>query len=606
MKKPRAYSYIRMSTDVQLKGDSLRRQEQLSRQYADEFELDLDERFQLSDIGLSAYTGENLQNGELGLFLEAVKTGRIPKGSYLLIEAFDRLSRQTPTSAASLFLDLINNGINVVTLSDRQLYKAGETDWMQLLVSIVGMSRAYEESRIKGERVGKAWSNKRDNASSAKLTSICPAWLKLSADRSTFDVIGDRDQIIKRIFEESLAGIGTFSITKRLNGDKVKPFGKSAGWVQSYVTKILKNRAVLGEYQPHKIVNDKRVPEGDIVEGYYPRIIEPELFYKVQSMRRERSAHPNSGRKGEQISNLFTHIAKCEYCGEPMRFVNKGSGSKGGTYLKCSKSISGRGCVETSWRYSDFEKSFLYFTSEIDLDMLFRASSITSERHAIEARSIEIRERIHDAETKRERVFELIQETAHSTKFLSSKIDEIQVEIEKLEIELTGLSSIVPVEKVNITSDELREKIKQLQEGQYANYRDRAAVAARLRELIKSLSVAVKGREPVLDKIKLFLEENESDAEYREKLIAHISGSFKDNGSMNKTFTVRFADETTRIVVVNPNDPTTFAAYLNHTPFDLTLLKSFNNQTVDLSNPYSNRPLKSFDEEWWKDIDWSA
>ncbi|MCE3519850.1 recombinase family protein, partial [Escherichia coli] len=100
--------------------------------------------------------------------------------------------------------------------------------------------------------------NKRENATSKKLTSICPAWLKLSEDRSDFEIISDRDKIVKRIFEESVAGIGAFSITKRLNGDEVAPFGKSRGWIQSYVTKILKNRAVLGEYQPHKIVSGKR------------------------------------------------------------------------------------------------------------------------------------------------------------------------------------------------------------------------------------------------------------------------------------------------------------------------------------------------------------
>jgi DNA invertase Pin-like site-specific DNA recombinase len=606
MKKPRAYSYIRMSTDIQLKGDSLRRQEQLSRQYADEFGLDLDVQFQLSDIGYSAYTGENLQSGELGLFLSAVKAGQIPKGSYLLIEAFDRLSRQAPTSAIPIFLDLINNGINVVTLTDRQVYKAGETQLTQLLVSIVGMSRAYEESRIKGERVGKAWSNKRENATSTKLTSICPAWLKLSEDRSDFEIISDRDKIVKRIFEESVAGIGAFSITKRLNGDKVAPFGKSRGWIQSYVTKILKNRAVLGDYQPHKIVNGKRVPEGDVVERYYPQIIEPELYYKVQSMRRERSASPNSGRKGEQVSNLFTHIAKCDYCGEPMRFVNKGRGPKGGTYLKCAKSISGRGCIETSWRYSDFEKSFLYFTSEIDLDMLFRASSLNSERQAIEARSVEISERIHDAEAKRERIFETIQQSIHSTSYLSKKIDEIQIEIDQLEADLSSLKSSIPIERASISSDELRDKIKQLQEGQHANYRDRAAVSARLRELIKSLSIAVKGREPALERIRLFLDENEPDGEYREKLFAHISESYRDNGSMNKTFTVRLADETTRVVVVDPSDPTKFSTYLNKSPFDLTYLRALEDRIENFDHFHSDPSPDSSKEDVWKDIDWDA
>lgn len=49
--RPKAYSYIRMSSERQLSGDSLRRQLQNSRDYAAEHGLDLDET--LRDIGVS-------------------------------------------------------------------------------------------------------------------------------------------------------------------------------------------------------------------------------------------------------------------------------------------------------------------------------------------------------------------------------------------------------------------------------------------------------------------------------------------------------------------------------------------------------------------------
>ncbi len=58
MNKPLAYSYIRMSTDIQLKGDSLRRQEELSVKYAEEHDLELDKDFKLRDIGVSAFHGD--------------------------------------------------------------------------------------------------------------------------------------------------------------------------------------------------------------------------------------------------------------------------------------------------------------------------------------------------------------------------------------------------------------------------------------------------------------------------------------------------------------------------------------------------------------------
>lgn len=78
---PQAYSYIRMSTDLQLKGDSLRRQLEASTRYAAENDLDLVEDIRLEDIGVSAFKGANVSGGALGRFFEAVQTGKITRGS---------------------------------------------------------------------------------------------------------------------------------------------------------------------------------------------------------------------------------------------------------------------------------------------------------------------------------------------------------------------------------------------------------------------------------------------------------------------------------------------------------------------------------------------
>src|SRR5262245_52660873 len=105
----RAYSYVRMSTQRQLRGDSLRRQLERSRTYADEHSLLLDDSLQ--DLGVSAWKGRNFKQGALGRFLAMVESGEIPKGSYLLIESLDRLSREAVPDALTLFMAIINAGI---------------------------------------------------------------------------------------------------------------------------------------------------------------------------------------------------------------------------------------------------------------------------------------------------------------------------------------------------------------------------------------------------------------------------------------------------------------------------------------------------------------
>jgi DNA invertase Pin-like site-specific DNA recombinase len=90
----KAYSYLRLSSDVQIRGDGLRRQLQASREYAAVNGLDLVEKDQLRDLGVSAFRGLNATDGALAGFLAAVSDKRVEPGSYLLIESLDRLSRQ--------------------------------------------------------------------------------------------------------------------------------------------------------------------------------------------------------------------------------------------------------------------------------------------------------------------------------------------------------------------------------------------------------------------------------------------------------------------------------------------------------------------------------
>lgn len=97
----KAFSYLRFSSAAQAAGDSLRRQLALAEEWAakhPEIELDTTTR----DLGVSAYKGEHRVKGALAAFLKRVEQGQIPPGSFLLIEAFDRLSRENETVAINL------------------------------------------------------------------------------------------------------------------------------------------------------------------------------------------------------------------------------------------------------------------------------------------------------------------------------------------------------------------------------------------------------------------------------------------------------------------------------------------------------------------------
>ena len=201
--RPRAYSYIRMSTDLQLKGDSLRRQLEASASYAAANGLDLVDDSRLEDIGISAFKGANVAEGALGRFLEAAKTGKIPAGSFLLVESLDRLSRQEVRKSLTIFLSIVDAGVNIVTLADNRVYTAQKTELVDLLTSLVIMSRAHEEftrqEPARRRRLGKQACQRENSASNGNVSGMA----SLVRDRTHTRSSEDRAVTVKLIFDES-------------------------------------------------------------------------------------------------------------------------------------------------------------------------------------------------------------------------------------------------------------------------------------------------------------------------------------------------------------------------------------------------------------------
>lgn len=218
--------------------------------------------------------------------------------------------------------------------------------------------RSNEESKNKSRHLSQSWVNKRARAKYQNLTSLAPGWLKANEKRHGFDTIPERETVVRTIIEWALSGMGTHAIVTRLNRQKVPTFGRSTGWSKSSVNKILKSHAIFGEYQPHtKPRGGKRTPVGEPIADYFPPIVDRETYDRIQLGRLSRRLR-GMGRKGDRYSNLFSKIAVCGLCGEPMHYENKGEPPKGGKYL-CCRGNKRFTCTAKPWRYDLFERAFL-------------------------------------------------------------------------------------------------------------------------------------------------------------------------------------------------------------------------------------------------------
>lgn len=187
------YSYIRFSTPDHLKGDSQRRQLALSTRYCEKHGLTLDTSMTMKDLGLSAFHGTHISKSVFGPFLEAVNAGLIPRGSYLLIEDFYRLSRMEPLDTQEIIRQILKEGIIIVTLLNEVVYswERVNLDPGLLYTMTAAMILAHEEPRKKQERLKAAWSNKRQNHDKI-MTKICPHWLEADIENNKFDVLPER------------------------------------------------------------------------------------------------------------------------------------------------------------------------------------------------------------------------------------------------------------------------------------------------------------------------------------------------------------------------------------------------------------------------------
>lgn len=380
-----AYSYLRLSSKRQanrVEGeryrDGFRRQIELRDEYLNENpHLTLDTKFNLHDIGVSAYTRANIAaggTGKLRLFVDEVEAGRIAPGSYLLVESLDRVSRADINIAQELLLRLVNNGIIVRSIADKQTYSA-TSEPMQFIISIVYLMRAHEESVIKADRLRKTWIRKRADIGNRKLTARIPSWLKV--DGNGFSLHEQRAAIVVRIFTQLSHGMGRDAIARELNRDGVPTWGKGREWYGGVVQKITDTRSVLGEFRPHRmeptivkgIVVGKRVPAGDVIPDYYPAVIDQELWdaARLKADKKRLGKAPNAGgRQGTRISNLFGMVATCAECGAPMNYRDRGKRST--VVLVCSSNRAGTCPNDVRIPYRETEDGVLTWFLHLDLE----------------------------------------------------------------------------------------------------------------------------------------------------------------------------------------------------------------------------------------------
>jgi DNA invertase Pin-like site-specific DNA recombinase len=447
----KVFSYIRFSSAKQSAGDSYARQVKAAKAFCDENDLELADprEYLFFDAGRSAFKGKHLDDtGELARFLSFVEDGTIPPGSYLVVESLDRLSREKVRDALPRFLDLLAKGINVYTSVDKRLYTKDYNE-LDLIISIISMSRAHEESATKGGRVSSAWRAKQKDARTTgkPLGKLRPLWLDVTPDSYVLNPV--KAAVVRRIFDLSTKGYGSRIIAATLNQEGIPAF--SAGrknfsglWGFSTVRHILDSRTTLGEYQPHIFIDGKRTPDGEPIKGYFPAVVTEDEFYLAHAARSSRKTHTVT--KTTTNFNVLAGILNCYKCGALMHL----QGQRGRKYYKCSKTTKGM-CDAGIISAPRTEAVFKEMLPKVDSLSLVQDSSgrLQKSLQVVEGRIASLKARQNDAEASH---------AEFPSRITAKLLHELEAEIGALESERAAISEQLASDKV-MNKDDFFEKL---------------------------------------------------------------------------------------------------------------------------------------------------
>jgi len=427
--KPKAYSYLRFSTPEQLKGDSYRRQTMLAEQWCAAHDLDLDTELRMADQGVSAFRAKNVRQGALGRFLKMVDDELVAPGSYLLVEALDRVSRSDPWAALPIFQQIIDAGVTIVTLKDQRTWsrKVLRKEPYRINELIMTLTLANIESAQKQFRLRHAWAAKRATGKTKKLTAMAPAWLRLDKEKDRFEVVEGRGEIVSHIYQMAAAGKGLQAIANTLNEENVPTFSGSEYWNRSYICKVLDNPAAGGLFVPclqeeRDDYRRVRVPQLDqAVADYYPAVVETDVFERVRAMRSGNQRAPKA-----RIAHMLAGLAKCPVCGGGMKRENKGGRSTTAYYV-CSKALHKAGCERVSVRQDRVDEALRDNAYNI-------VGSAPSGDKAQEVLAAEIETVEHHVEITRQEIDNVVSAIARkSSTTLSTKLGELEAALRDLE-----------------------------------------------------------------------------------------------------------------------------------------------------------------------------
>ncbi len=290
--------------------------------------------------------------------------------------------------------------------------------------------------------------------------------------RKRLHVLESEAEIVRRIFDMRINGIGAFTIANILNQEEI-PARKGRKWSKKAILGALRSEAVLGRIVFNKYNREtktKRPRDQWIIVDSHPAIIDQDKWSAAQDLIDDMAAISDN-RTAPNSTWAFSGLLKCGICGNSMQIDAASGRSKRYNYYKCNRARMVGDCEGQRYPAETMDEWLL---EEVLNKILSSASLEKSVRELKEVinswekdnrREIAVlarkREEITHKITKIYELFELLGKDTPNLGDLTKRLRKHNDNIKKIEAQITILESQKPpsVEVNQFDIDEMVELV---------------------------------------------------------------------------------------------------------------------------------------------------
>ena len=313
--------YARLSRDDEKEGisGSIQNQKAILEKFSSDNHLP-NPRFFFDD----GYSGVTFTRPAFMEIMELAEQGLVAN---LVVKDHSRLGRNRLVVGQLLEEDFVRLNVRYIAIMDNIDTASGVSD-------IVPMQDLFNEWHAKNtsDKVRRVMQS-RGNAGIPLTTNIPYGYKKSPEDKNRWEIDEPAAEVVRRIFQMSVSGLGPTQIAKRLKADNVmtpaeyrRSVGKKPGicterpckWCSHTVAEILDRQEYVGDTVNFRTYRqsfkqkkqlDRPQEEWKVFPNTHPAIIDRETFALVQNLRQHRRRPTRTG-----IVSMFSGLLYCADC----------------------------------------------------------------------------------------------------------------------------------------------------------------------------------------------------------------------------------------------------------------------------------------------------